>query len=158
MLPVKENRCNNKKNRNAELEYNKYFTYSIFSARGKEAFIICPPEYVEEKQSGTICHAKLSPVPLSSIKSYILSELVQLDGFDPLEVQQAGNLYFGTLSTIDGSAIESNLAKEKKYLDQSEEIQYLKDIIDDQYEIQMKRFGQTPEIYLKKGTSRDENE
>lgn len=132
------------------------FVVSIFANRGSEAFIICPPEYIEDTPSGVICHARLRPIPLRKVEDYIMAELVQLEGFDPVVVEEKNNLYFGSLSNIDSSTTTKNLAGESEDLDKTEYINYLKDVIEQQYSIQMKNEAQRRNFFTRQPIDEEE--
>jgi len=105
-----------------------------FNVQGSDAFIVCPPEHIEETKSAMICHTKLRNVAFEELEPHIQADLLKLKGFNRKAVAMKKNLWFGTVSKIDNSATITNLQKEQEYLDKNKEITTLKNIISDLHE------------------------
>ncbi len=120
------------------------FVIPMFAVQGSDAFIVCPPEYVEFLQSGMVCRAHLHKVNFEKMPRFIRDELKMLKHFDEEEVRKKRNLYFGMTSKMDGSATPHNLIEESKLLNQSEQITHYEQIINALYEQLAKKQPQMP--------------
>jgi hypothetical protein len=111
-----------------------------FEFKGKEAFCVCPPEYVRlDLESGMICEAKLRQVDFDDIPDYVQDELIKLERFNVNSVKTKNNLYFGLTAKIDGTDTAQNQTIERKFITATQENNYLKETITELREQDRKR-------------------
>lgn len=125
----------------AMAQSDKYPTFCVFATggfvyggvewQGKENFVVCPPEHIENTGAAFICHTKLRRVEFEELPDYVQAELEKIKMFNRTMARIERNIWFGMTSKIDNSATVSNFAAETKFIDQTNVVNYLKTLLKD---------------------------
>jgi hypothetical protein len=101
--------------------------------RGSENFFVFPPQHMEQTGAGVVIRTRFRQVKFEQLHDFIQAELLKFNNFDPRMVSVKKNLWFGVASTLDGTATTKTLLAESHYLDQTEQLNRYKKMIDDLY-------------------------
>ena len=110
------------------------FDYSkvSLSVRGKDRFLVFPPEHCEEMNPGMVIHSKFWPIKLNQLPDYVQSELQQLEKFKEKVVDFKGNLLFGGTCQNFKIQDEDNVSN---FLDQTQQLNSYKEKLKDAYSL-----------------------
>jgi len=91
------------------------FVVTGVAARGRKAFVVCPPEHVVQNGQNFDVKTTLQHIKFKSLPDYVQESLRQLPHFSTQLIDKKHNLYFGMTSPFDGTDTLENVNFEKKF-------------------------------------------